>query len=109
MDANVEPLAVIEYSVSHFQTPPNSLVYVKTNVTVRRILLPTNGKIILKPSVTIRFSEQSGMPSCACVILFIFLTLLSITVPLHCFMKFSSVHPLQWKAPHLWLWMFRYE
>ena len=66
-------LAVIQY-FSYLQTPPNSLIYVKTNVTVRRILLPTNGKIILKPSVTIRFSEQSscaGMPSCACVILFI--------------------------------------
>ena len=71
---NVELLVVIQYFVSHLQTPPNSLIYVKTNVTVRRILLPTNGKIILKPSVTIRFSEQSscaGMPSCACVILFI--------------------------------------
>jgi len=48
------------------KTPANSLIYLKNNVTVRRIVLPTNGKIVLKPSVTIRFSEQSCGRSCVC-------------------------------------------
>ena len=50
----------ISLSLPPSKTPANSLIYLKSNVTVRRIVLPTNGKIVLKPSITIRFSEQSA-------------------------------------------------
>ena len=52
----------------------NSIVYLSEDITVKTILLPVNGEIILKPSVAINFVEDADCGGtyfdivCACII-----------------------------------------
>ena len=47
------------YSILYIQLPNNAVTFLNNDVTVGSIVLPEDGVLILKPSVTIRLAEDS--------------------------------------------------